>query len=145
MTATTPPKAISVSRTFAGLWPLAHRHEADGRAFLTALAVGYEFGARVAEAQHATAPDYHTSGSWGAVAVAASGARLAGLSTDQTRHALGIAEYHGPRSQMMRCIDHPTMLKDGSGWGAMCGVSAIDLAARGFTGAPAITVENAPS
>ena len=29
---------------------------------------------------------------------------------------LGIAEYHGPRSQMMRCIDHPTMLKDGAGW-----------------------------
>lgn len=140
-----PAKGHIGSPTFAGLWPLAHRHEADGRAFLTALAVGYEFGARVAEAQHATAPDYHTSGSWGAVAVAASGARLAGLSPDQTRHALGIAEYHGPRSQMMRCIDHPTMLKDGSGWGAMCGVSAIDLAARGFTGAPAITVENAPT
>jgi 2-methylcitrate dehydratase PrpD len=43
---------------------------------------------------------------------------------------------------MMRCIDHPTMLKDGSGWGAMAGVSAGLLAHRGFTGAPAITVED---
>ena len=66
-----------------------------------------------------------------------------GLGKEETRHALGIAEYHGPRSQMMRCIDHPTMLKDGSGWGAMAGVSAAFLARDGFTGAPAITVEAA--
>ncbi|MEM7567943.1 MAG: MmgE/PrpD family protein, partial [Pseudomonadota bacterium] len=57
--------------------------------------------------------------------------------------ALGIAEYHGPRSPMMRCIDHPTMVKDGSGWGAMAGVSAAHLAAQGFTGAPATTLEGA--
>lgn len=31
----------------------------------------------------------------------------------------------------MRCIDHPTMVKDGSGWGAMAGVSAALLAADG--------------
>jgi 2-methylcitrate dehydratase PrpD len=60
----------------------------------------------------------------------------------QTREALGIAEYHGPRSQMMRCIDFPTMVKDGSGWGAMTGVSAALLAADGFTGAPALVVES---
>jgi 2-methylcitrate dehydratase PrpD len=35
------------------------------------------------------------------------------------------------------------MLKDGSGWGAMAGISAGMLAARGFTGAPAVTVESA--
>jgi 2-methylcitrate dehydratase PrpD len=44
---------------------------------------------------------------------------------------------------MMRCIDHPTMVKDGSGWGAMVGVSAALLAQNGFTGAPALTVETA--
>ena len=60
---------------------------------------------------------------------------------EQTREAVGIAEYHGPRSQMMRCIDHPTMLKDGSGWGSMAGCSAALLAKDGFTGAPAITIE----
>jgi len=42
----------------------------------------------------------------------------------------------------MRCIDAPTMVKDGSGWGAMAGVSAAYLAQDGFTGAPAITVED---
>ena len=44
---------------------------------------------------------------------------------------------------MMRCIDHPTMIKDGSGWGAMTGAAAVHLAREGFTGAPAITIEGA--
>ena len=99
---------------------------------------------RRAPALHATTPDYHTSGAWIAVAAAAAGARLLKLDADQTAHALGIAEYHGPRSQMMRCIDHPTMLKDGSGWGAMAGVSAALLARNGFTGAPALTITEPP-
>jgi 2-methylcitrate dehydratase PrpD len=115
-----------------------------GAEFLTALVVGYEVAIRAGIAQHATAPDYHTSGAWNALGVAAMAARLWGLDQERFRHALGIAEYHGPRSQMMRCIDYPTMLKDGSGWGAMCGLSAAFLAADGFTGAPALVVESAP-
>ncbi len=116
----------------------------DGTAFLTDIVLGYELGARLGPALHATAPDYHTSGAWIAVAVAAVGARMLGLDREQTAHALGIAEFHGPRSQMMRCIDAPTMVKDGSGWGAMAGVSAALLARDGFTGAPALTVAEPP-
>jgi 2-methylcitrate dehydratase PrpD len=33
------------------------------------------------------------------------------------------------------------MVKDGSGWGAMCGVSAARMAKAGFTGAPALTLQ----
>ncbi len=113
-----------------------------GDEFLTALVIGYEVGTRAGIALHRTAPDYHTSGAWVALACAAIGARILGLGRDQSREAIGIAEYHGPRSQMMRCIDHPTMVKDGSGWGAMAGVSAAYLAADGFTGAPAISLED---
>ena len=113
-----------------------------GADLLAAMAVGYEVAYRAGLAQHATCPDYHTSGAWTAVGVAAMGARLLGLDREQTRHAMGIAEYHGPRSQMMRCIDHPTMLRDGVGWGAPAGVSAVYLAALGFTGAPAATAES---
>ena len=123
---------------------LSHEANISGHDFLNSLIMGYKFGARAAMAQHGTVPDYHTSGSWGATAATAAGARLAKLTPDQTRHALGIAEYHGPRSQMMRCIDHPTMLKDGAGWGAMTGVAAVKLALSGFTGAPALTIEQAP-
>ena len=114
----------------------------SGRDFLTALALGYEVSYRAGVSLHATVADYHTSGAWTAVGIAALGGRLLGLDADARRQALGIAEYHGPRSQMMRCIDHPTMLRDGVGWGAAAGVSAVYLAQLGFTGAPAITVED---
>ncbi len=113
----------------------------DDKEFITVLIAGYEIGVRAGIALHRTANDYHTSGAWVSIACAAIGARIMGLSENQTREAIGIAEYHGPRSQMMRVIDHPTMLKDGSGWGAMSGVTAAYLAAAGFTGAPAISVE----
>lgn len=113
-----------------------------GTEFLTALAVGYEVSLRAGIALHATATDYHTSGAWNALGVAAVAARLWGFDQPSFRNALGIAEYHGPRSEMMRCIDHPTMLKDGSGWGACCGVSAACLASDGFTGSPALLLES---
>lgn len=113
----------------------------DGRTLVTALAIAYEVSYRSGLAQHATVADYHTSGSWTAVGVAAAAARLLGLNQDGIRQAAGIAEYHGPRSQMMRCIDFPTMVRDGVGWGAPTGVSAALLAELGFTGAPAITAE----
>ena len=113
----------------------------SGQELLTTLVIGYEVALRAGVALHATACDYHTSGAWNALGCAAMSARRLTLDAEQSKHALGIAEYHGPRSQMMRCIDHPTMLKDGSGWGAMTGVSAAMLAAAGFTGAPALTVE----
>lgn len=116
---------------------------AAGGEFLAAVAVGYELALRAGIALHATACDYHTSGAWNALACAAVGARHLGLDAEATRHALGIAEFYGPRSPMMRCIDHPTMVKDGSAWGAFGGVSAAFLAAEGFTGAPAVLVDSA--
>ena len=63
------------------------------------------------------------------------------LDSDATRQALGVAEYFGPRGQILRACDSPTMVKDGSGWGAHVGVTAALLAREGFTGAPALTVE----
>lgn len=128
---------------FPALLAMAEGQEMTGAEFLTTLAMGYEVSIRAGLNLHRTVSDYHTSGAWVAVGIAAMSARVLGLSEDQWRHAMGIAEYHGPRSQMMRVIDHPTMLKDGSGWGAMAGVSACYLAAEGFTGAPAVTVEGA--
>ncbi|MGB0181320.1 MAG: MmgE/PrpD family protein [Candidatus Puniceispirillales bacterium] len=125
-----------------GILAIAEAEAIDNsQEIMTALVLGYEFGTRAGVSLHASAADYHTSGAWIAVTVAAIGARLLGCNETQTRHAMGIAEYHGPRSQMMRCIDTPSMVKDGSGWGAMAGVSAAYLAADGFTGAPAISIE----
>ncbi|MBS3647353.1 MmgE/PrpD family protein [Pseudaminobacter sp. 19-2017] len=113
-----------------------------GDEFLASLVIGYEIALRAGIAQHRICCDYHTSGAWNALGVAAAAARVWGFDATRLREAIGIAEYHGPRSQMMRCIDFPTMVRDGSGWGAMAGLSAAHLAADGFTGAPALVVED---
>lgn len=117
--------------------------EHDGREFVACLTLGYEIGTRAGIALHTTVADYHCSGAWNALACAAIGSRLLSLDQERTRHALGIAEYFGPRGQILRVCSEPSMLKDGSGWGAHAGVTAALLARAGFTGAPAITVEHA--
>ena len=113
----------------------------SGPEALAAVTIGYEVAGRAGISLHDTVSDYHTSGAWNALGVVAVAARLRVLSAEQMRQAMGIAEYHGPRSQMMREIANPTMLHDGSGWGALVGISSAVLAEKGFTGAPAITIE----
>ena len=113
-----------------------------GRELLVGLAIGYEVALRAGIALHATAADYHSSGAWNALGCAALAARRLGQSEMQTLHALGIAEYHAPRSPIMRCVEQPTMVKDGSGWGALIGLSAAQLADKGFTGRPAALIES---
>lgn len=113
----------------------------SGRDAIAAMVAGYEIAYRAADALHQTVADYHTSGAWNALGCAAIGAKLRGSGPDALRHALGIAEYHGPRSQMMREIANPTMLHDGTGWGAPTGIYALLIAEDGFEGAPAATVE----
>ncbi len=141
---TTPCKGHAGSAVFPALIAMTQAHGAniDGKRFAELLATAYEVSYRAGLVQHATCADYHTSGAWTAVGVAAAGAKLLGGDADQIRQAAGIGEYHGPRSQMMRCIDHPTMLRDGVGWGAPSGVTAAYLAMEGFTGAPALTCES---
>lgn len=117
----------------------------DPAELLIGLCLGYEIGTRAGIALHASTLDYHCSGAWNALACAAIGARLLGLDSASTRHALGTAEYSGPRGQILRVCETPSMLKDGSAWGAFAGGSAALLAQRGFTGAPAVTVESAAS
>jgi len=118
-------------------------HAFDGREFVTCLTLGYEIATRAGIAQHATVPEYHCSGSWNSIGCAAVAARFLSFDEARIREALGIAEYFGPRGQMLRTCESPSMVKDGSGWGAHAGITAAWLARDGFTGAPAVTVEGA--
>jgi len=110
----------------------------SGAEMLTAMVVGYEVAHRAGRIWHATHEVYQACGSWGSVACAAVAAHLMRLTPEQTRQALGIADYHAPNLPMMRDIDHPSMVKHGIGWGAMSGITAAQLAARGFTGIPSL-------
>ena len=114
----------------------------SGSEFMTRFVIGYEIAVRAGITLHASADEYHTSGAWNALGAAAIGARALELDRDETAHALGTAEYYGPRSPMMRCIDFPTMVKDGATYGAHAGVTAALLAGSGFTGAPASLLDD---
>ncbi len=112
----------------------------SGEEFLSAVTIAYETGLRAGVALMDTAAEYHASGAFSGLGVVCGGARLLGLDETQFLHALGIAEYFGPRCPMMRLVDFPSMLRDAHGAGAYAGLNALLMAQAGITGAPAETV-----
>ena len=106
----------------------------SGKAFLSALIIGYELGIRAGLIRHARYETYHSSGSWGAIAGAAAAGKLLGLDDERIREAMGAAEYHAPIAPMMKGIDTPSMGKDSIGWGAMVAMLSVRMAEKGFTG-----------
>lgn len=123
------PAAVVVPAALAA----AEAEDETVGAFLDAVYVGYEIAVRAGLAIHETDGVYTGTGSWGAVGAAAAAARLYGLSARKAANALGAAEYHAPRTPIMRGVENPGMTKDGIGWGAYAGVTAVELARRGFT------------
>ena len=117
---------------------LSESQHLGGKELLTAMVVGYEVAHRIGRCWHDHHEIYQACGSWGAVACSAAAAHLLRLDRDQTVHALGIAEYHAPNLPMMRDIENPAMVKHGTGWGAVTGISSAQLASRGFTGIPTL-------
>lgn len=124
------PAAVVVPAALAA----AEGADATVGEFLDATLVGYELAVRAGLAVHAVDGVYTGTGSWGAVGVAAAVARLRDLDPGAFGHALGTAEYHAPRTPIMRGVERPGMTKDGVGWGAHAGTVAVLLAERGFTG-----------
>ena len=118
----------------------AQGREISGEEFLTVLAIAYETGLRAGVALMDTAAEYHASGAFSGLGVVCGAARLLVMDEEQFLHALGIAEYFGPRCPMMRLVDFPSMLRDAHGAGAYAGVNAVFMAKAGITGAPAETV-----
>jgi 2-methylcitrate dehydratase PrpD len=117
--------------------------DASIRDVLDAVFVGYELAVRAGLAIHAVDDVYTGTGSWGALGAAAATARLFEFSDEQTTHALAVAEYHAPRTPIMRGVEKPGMTKDGIGWGAYAGVVAAQLAEAGFTGSGTVFDEAA--
>src|SRR5215211_2495065 len=112
---------------FPAVLAAAEEAKSSGPEFLTALVVGYEVAMRAGRILHSLYDVYHGSGAWAPVGAAAGVARLLGCNAEQTWHALGIAEFHAAMTPEMRSVDHPSMLKDGIGWGAMVGIASGQL------------------
>ncbi|KGX87467.1 MmgE/PrpD family protein [Pontibacillus marinus] len=123
---------------FPAILAVGEEKQITGEEFLSTLLMSYEVGIRAGIIAHELRPEYHCTGSWGAIGAAAGVSRILNLSVDKIYHALGVAEYHSTYSPMLRGIDHPSMLKDGISWGCMTGVSSAILAQEGFTGIPSL-------
>lgn len=133
-----PVKGHPGAVTFPAVLAAAEEARASGAELLTALVVAYEVAMRAGRILHPLYDFYHGTGSWGPVGAAAGTARLLGCDAGQTWHALGIAEFHAAMTPELRSVDHPSMLKDGIGWGALVGFSAAQLARLDFTGIPSL-------
>jgi 2-methylcitrate dehydratase PrpD len=133
-----PVKGHPGAVVFPAALAAAEETKSSGVEFLAALVVGYEVAMRAGRILHSLYDFYHGSGAWAPIGAAAGVARLLGCSAEQAWHALGIAEFHAAMTPEMRSVEHPSMLKDGIGWGAMVGIASGQLAYRGFTGIPAL-------
>lgn len=76
----------------------------------------------------------HSSGTFGAVGVAAGVGRLYGLTQEQLNNALSVSEFNAPLVPGIRSVEYPSMNKDGVPFGVMTGVLAILDTMCGFTG-----------
>lgn len=126
------------AQIFPTVLAVAEATAASGSALLSGMVVGYETAHRIGRCWQDHHRVYQACGSWGSVACAAAASHLMRLNEDQIKNALGIAEYHSPNLPMMRDIAHPAMVKHGIGWGALTGITAAQLAVRGFTGIPTL-------
>ena len=113
---------------------VAEKLGVSGRAFLEAFLIGFEVECKIAEAikpEHYLR-GFHSTGTMGTFGAAASAARLLALTPAQIPHALGIA---ASMSSGIR-VNFGSMTKPlHAGRAAENGITAAELASRGFTAA----------
>ena len=102
--------------------------------FLCAMLVAYEVSLR----SGAAIMDYynfaHSSGTFGAVGVAAGVGKIYGFDRAQLNNVLSVAEFNAPLVPGIRSVEYPSMNKDGVPFGVMVGALAIMDTLCGFTG-----------
>lgn len=117
-----------------GILAAAYEKDISRNDFLTALLVAYETTIR----SGAAIMDYykyaHSSGTFGAVGVAAGVGRIYGFSKEQLNNALSVADFNAPLVPGIRSVEYPSMNKDGVPFGVMIGALAVMETLVGFEG-----------
>lgn len=112
----------------------AYQKNVSRNEFLATLLLAYEATIRMG----AAIMDYynyaHSSGTFGAVGVAAGVGRLYGFDKAMLNNALSVAEFNAPLVPGIRSVEYPSMNKDGVPFGVMTGVLAVLDTQCGFTG-----------
>ncbi len=102
--------------------------------FYTALLCAYEATVRMGAALMDYYKYAHSSGTFGAVGVAAGVGKIYGMNEKMLNNALSVAEFNAPLVPGIRSVEYPSMNKDGVPFGVMVGVLAITDTLCGFTG-----------
>lgn len=112
----------------------AYQKNVSRNEFLATMLVAYETTIRMG----AAIMDYynyaHSSGTFGAVGVAAGVGRIYGFDKATLNNALSVAEFNAPLVPGIRSVEYPSMNKDGVPFGVMTGVLAVLNTQCGFTG-----------
>ncbi len=105
---------------------------------LTAIALGYEIGIRIAVAQNQQAIKSRQSGRWTGYAAAATAGRLYRTDPPALAHALAVAGVLAPNQEANGSSGYANLtgndVKEGIPWSVVTGLTALRLAERGFTG-----------
>jgi 2-methylcitrate dehydratase PrpD len=118
--------------TVPAAWAIAEQAGANGRAFLTAVAVGNEVACRLGAANLENRGWFYTS-AHGVFGAAAAAAKLLGLDADGIANALGLALSRAGGSQQA-LIEKSLAKRAQSGFAAEAGVFSAQLAAAGVSG-----------
>ncbi len=102
--------------------------------FLATMLVAYETTIRMGAAMMEYYQYAHSSGTFGAVGVAAGVGRLYGFTREQINNVLSVSEFNAPLVPGIRSVEYPSMNKDGVPFGVMVGVLAVLNTMCGFTG-----------
>jgi 2-methylcitrate dehydratase PrpD len=105
----------------------------DGAALLTALAIGYEFGARVGIASKLNVA-MHPHGTWGTLGAAMGVAKLHGASAAEFRGVVNIAASLGLATSRKTMLEGGTVRNTYAGVANMLGLTVWDLVRAGFDG-----------
>jgi 2-methylcitrate dehydratase PrpD len=108
---------------------------ADAERVLTAIALGYEIGVRISAARDFRSLHTFDSGLWCGQGVAAAVGWLRGLAPETIAHAIAIAGTTAPgqtATGYTRLMGNH--VKEGIAWATATGMTAVELAAHGFTG-----------
>ncbi len=117
-----------------GILAAAYEKNLTIREFLTAMLVAYESSIRAGAAIMDYYQYAHSSGTFGAIGVAAGVGRILGFTKEQMNHVLSVAEFNAPLVPGIRSVEYPSMNKDGVPFGVMIGALAVMEVLCGFEG-----------
>ena len=101
---------------------------------LSAMVVSYDATVRMGAAIMDYYKFAHSSGTFGAIGVAAGVGRMRGYTVEQLNNVLSVAEFNAPLVPGIRSVEYPSMNKDGVPFGVMIGALALTEGECGFTG-----------